>query len=115
MQKKLNVNELYDFVKEFYGYKCRMLGYNSEKKEIMCILYESFFLKCGVGDKYEMFGAGIVFSANEDICLTDFLNQRCSLNSDEQSIKESLELIDNYCRLRLPDKFLEAHCKAYRQ
>ena len=32
---------------------------------------------------------------------------------DEKSIKESLQIIDDYCRLRLPDKFLDAYYHAY--
>ena len=39
---------------------------------------------------------------------------KCSLNSDEESIKQSLHIVDDYCRLRLPDKFLEAYDKAYK-
>ena len=45
--------------------------------------------------------------------ITEFLGKRCSLNSDVQSIKKSLQIIDDYCRLRLPDKFLDAYYKAY--
>lgn len=58
------------------------------------------------------FGIGIVLGNGKGI-LADFLGERCSLNSDEQSIKKSLQIIDDYCRLRLPDKFLDAYYKAY--
>ena len=30
------------------------------------------------------------------------------MNADEKSVRESLALVDEYCRLRLPDKYLEA-------
>ena len=30
----MNVDELYIFVKEYYGYKAQMLSYNSETKEV---------------------------------------------------------------------------------
>lgn len=42
-----------------------------------------------------------------------FLGNHCSLNSDRKSIEDSLKIIDDYCRLRLPDKFLDAYYKAY--
>jgi len=49
----------------------------------------------------------------KDEVITEFLGKSCSLNSDEESIKQSLQMIDDYCRLRLPDKFLEAYYQAY--
>ena len=107
----MDIKRLYFLVKNFFGYKCKMIGINSEKKEVKCILYDSFFLTCTIDDRYGRFGAGLVVGNNEVI--TDFLGKRCSLNSDETSIKESLSIVDNYCRLRLPDKFLKEYYKAY--
>lgn len=42
-----------------------------------------------------------------------FLGREISLNNDEKSIRESLKIIDDYCRLRLPDKFLLEYHRAY--
>lgn len=50
---------------------------------------------------------------SKSISLRSLLGRRCSLNSDEESIKKSLQIIDEYCRLRLPDKFLDAYYEAY--
>ncbi len=107
----MDVYKLYNFIKDFFGYKCNMVGINSEKKEVKCILYDSFWLVCSLDDQYGRFGAGIEVG-NEGM-ITVFLGKTCSLNSDETSIRESLQLIDDYCRLRLPDKFLDAYYKAY--
>lgn len=108
----MKVDDLYNLVEDFFGYRCNMIGINSEKKEVSCILYDSFFLECDLNDEHDRFGAGICFG-EQKYTITEFLGKRCSLNSDEESIKESLKIIDDYCRLRLPDKFLEAYYKAY--
>ena len=107
----MTVYELYDLVEDFYGYKIHMRSLNSETKEVMGILYDSFVLKCDINDRYGRFGAGI--ESGKSGIITDFLGKGCLLNGDEESIKESLKIIDEYCRLRLPDKFLDAYYKAY--
>ena len=109
----MDVKELYTLVEEFYGYKVKMLYKNPQSKEVVCVLYNAFLLKCNINDRYGRFGAGLYFGNAEGSVITEFLGKRCSLNSDEQSVKESLSIIDEYCRLRLPDKFLEAHYQAY--
>lgn len=47
--------------------------------------------------------------------MTEFLGKECSLNGDEESIRKSLKIIDDYCRMRLPDKYLEAYENAYKK
>ena len=108
----MNVDKLYDLVKDFFGYKAHMRYKDSEEKKVACILYDSFWLECSINDRYGRFGAGISLGTGEGI-LMDFLGKQCSLNNDEKSIKQSLQIIDDYCRLRLPDKFLEAYYHAY--
>lgn len=108
----MNIDKLYDIIKDFFGYKVSMRYIKPKSKEVACILYDSFWLECSLDDQYGRFGAGIILGNGEGV-LTNFLGKRCSLNSDEQSIKESLQIIDDYCRMRLPDKFLDAYYKAY--
>jgi len=107
----MELKQLYLLIEDFYGYKCKMRGINSKEREVYCILYDSFWLKCSLNDQYGRFGAGL--EVGKDGIITEFLGRHCSLNSDEQSIKESLQHIDDYCRLRLPDKFLDAYYDAY--
>jgi hypothetical protein len=104
--------ELYLLVKRFYGYKSKMLYGNTETLEAACVLYDSFLFKCNINDRYGRFGAGIVLG---ETYITDFLGEKCSLNSDEKSIRQSLQIVDDYCRLRLPDKFLQAYDEAYKE
>ncbi len=108
----MNANELYDFVEEYYGYKIHMRSLNSKTNEVEGVLYDSFILRCNVNDRYGRFGAGI--DIGNGGVITDFLGKQCSLNGDKKSIEESLKIIDDYCCLRLPDKFLEAYYNAYR-
>lgn len=110
--EKLSVNELYLLVESFFNYRCRDVQLNSEKKEITCILYDSFLFKCSVGDRYETFGAGL--HIGQGILIT-LLGKRSSLNNDRESIRKSLQIFDDYCKLRLPDKFLDAYDKAYKK
>ena len=107
----MNVKELYILIENYYGYKVKMRYQNSKTREVGAILYDAFFFFFSLDDRYGMFGAGIVVG-NEWV-ITDFLGKECSLNSDEESIKNSLKIIDDYCRMRLPDKYLEAYHKAY--
>lgn len=111
MEEKMSVNELYDLVEDFFGYKCKMRGINSCKQEVFCVLYDSFWLICSLDEQYGRFGAGLTIGTEGMI--TEFLGKHCSLNSDEKSIRDSLRMIDDYCRLRLPDKFLNAYYEAY--
>jgi len=108
----MEINKLYNLIDNYFGYKAEMLYLASDKKEVACMLYNSFLLKCNLYDRYGRFGCGIVFG-NQEATITEFLGKKCSLNSDEESIKESLQIVDDYCRLRLPDKFLDEYYKAY--
>ena len=110
---EMNKMELYVLVKEFYGYKAKMSHLNSKTKEVVCVLYDCFILKCSLDERYGSFGAGIVVGGKNDPIVTTFLGKGISLNSDEESVKKSLNIIDEYCRMRLPDKFLDAYDTAY--
>lgn len=108
----MDVRELYDFIENYYGYKVSMRYINSELMEVGVILYDSFYIKCFLKEEQKKFNAGISYGESEPL-ITEFLGRKCLTGCDEQSIKTSLQIIDDYCRLRLPDKFLEAYYQAY--
>lgn len=112
--KGMTGRELYKVVKKFWGYKARHVIYESDTKRVKCLLYDVFFFECDTNDRYGVFGGGIHYG-KKSFTLVDFLGERCSLNSDKESICESLQLVDDYCRARLPDKFLRAYDKAYKK
>ena len=106
--------ELYKVVKKYFGYRARNVVYDSKTKVVSCLLYDSFFFGCHTNDRYGMFGGSIRYQ-KAGLTLMNFLGESCSLNSDKESICESLQLVDDYCRARLPDKFLRAYDKAYKK
>lgn len=108
----MDIKKLFCLIEKYFGYKANMLYLNSDKKEVGLILYNSFLVMCSLDERYNSFAAGIIFG-NQESTITEFLGKRCSLNSDEESIIESLSLIEKYCKLRLPDKFLRAFEEAY--
>ena len=42
-----------------------------------------------------------------------FFGVHLSPNSDDASIKANLDIVDEWCRLQLPDKFLERYDASY--
>lgn len=109
---KMDAKELYIFIENYYGYKVNMRYINSETMEVGAILYDSFYIKCFLKHDEKIFNAGISYGESESL-ITEFLGKKCLTGCDKQSIKASLQIIDDYCRLRLPDKFLEAYYQAY--
>lgn len=103
----MEIREFEDLVREFFGYKMTLSWINLEERTLECILYESFHFKLSIGDRYGVFGAAIGIG-NMMYSFSKGLGTEISLNSDSNSISSNLAIIDNYCRLRLPDKFLEA-------
>ena len=104
----MEVKELYYFVQKQFGYKANMLYFNSRTNEVGCELYNSFLFICKCDELSKTFEGAISFGSDE-IRITEFLGKRCKSADDPESIGKSLDMIDEYCRLRLPDKFLCAY------
>lgn len=98
-------------ISDYLGYKAKIVYHNGSKREVVFKMYDSFLFKCGLDEPHDTFACGLMFS--DSICSGVLLGKDFSLNSDEQSIKNSLQTLDDYCRLRLPDKFLDEYYKAY--
>ena len=107
----MEIKELYQLIEDFYGYKADMRYMNTEEKKVGYFLYDAFSVVCEIDGQYGCFGAGIVMPDGQMLIAP--LGKEISLNSDPDSIRKSLKTIDEYCRLRLPDKYLEAYEKAY--
>ena len=108
----MEIREFENLVREYFGYKMTLSWMDFDARTIECILYDSFYLKLSIGDRYGVFGAAIGIG-NMMRSFTKVLGTEISLNSDLNSISSNLAIIDNYCRLRLPDKFLLAFEEAY--
>ena len=108
----MNIDKLYDFVRDFYGYKIEMLFINETEKSIGGILYDSFFVMWHIDKSLNEFRAELRYGDSDHV-ITEFLGRKCVGKLKHKSIQKGLDIIDDYCRLRLPDKFLDAHYKAY--
>lgn len=104
----MNTRKFQQLVRGYYGYKINIL-YEYELT-VEGLLYNFFRLTYSINDDG-------TFQATLEIghegALERFLGKTCSTGSDVESIKESLQIIDDYCRMRLPDKFLDKHYQVY--
>lgn len=109
MNNNLNFAQLIMLVKDFFQYKGHIFSISQDKQEINCVLYNSFIFKCGLEIPHNNFRGSIVLS-NEYV-ETEFFGEKISLNNNREDIIKSLEVVDKYCQLRLPDKYLEEFFK----
>ena len=85
------IGKLNSLIVEYFGYKVKTLFIDSNKKEVAFILYDSFYFKCSLDERYGGFGCGLQLS--ENVVSREFLGKTCSLNNDQDSIKEDLRQI----------------------
>jgi hypothetical protein len=103
----MDAREFFDLVRDFFGDKVLDEMVDTAGPTYWCTLYESFRLTCGLNEQYGQFTGGI--AAGSDEYFTTFFGEGFSRNSDRESILENLRMVDEWCRLRLPDKFLERY------
>lgn len=108
----MDAKQLSTLVSDYFGPKASIKSFNTEQSTVSCVLYESFSAKFTLAGSRGAFTASIGIDEARSAGL--FLGEPVSLNTDEASIRKSLERVDEWCRLRLPDKFLEALEGAHR-
>ena len=108
----MDVKALSSFLEDFYGYKIKRLSLYSNENKVLGILYDSFWLQCSCNNKENKFEA-VIYFGDINYVISEFFGKIGVCSIDAKKIKKILQIIDDYCRLRLPDKFLEAHYKAY--
>ena len=90
-------------IHDLYGKKADVVSVNSDTDEVMFILYESFLFKCGFDKRYGRFGlVGLL----DGVAVHTFFGKRVTMENDEDLIRASLNDVDRFCRLRLPEAFL---------
>ena len=108
----MTIFQLSKLIRVFYGYKGLVLRTWDDEQKIDFILYDSFSLSCGFNE-HGSFDAWINFP--NELHTTQFVGYNCGLiENNEKDILIALQKIDDYCRLRLPDKFLEMYDKVYK-
>lgn len=99
--------EFRDLVFDFFGRKATQTSYSRSTLRWSGTIYETFRFECGLDGDHGTFAGGIQFAP--DKFFTNFFDRSLSRNSDRESILENLKLVDDWCRLHLPDKFLERY------
>ncbi|WP_434318757.1 hypothetical protein [Leifsonia sp. P73] len=90
-------------IHEHYGSKVDVVSANDATGEVAFVLYESFLFKCGIDPRHGRFGLVMLL---DGIAVRTFFGKRVTMENDEASIRASLNDIERFCRLRLPDAFL---------
>jgi len=90
-------------IKNSFGGRVSIPLVNSDTGEVTFILYESFLFKCGIDSRYGRFGLAMMV---DGIAVRTFFGKRVTMDNDPDAIQSSLQEIDRFCRLRLPEPFL---------
>jgi len=80
-------------------------------RQMTGLLYDAFPISCGYDERRMLFGSGIRVTPSSMV--VSFLGSSTSMACNRSSLQWSLELVDEYCRLRLPGKYLQAFDAAY--
>ncbi|KFF58289.1 hypothetical protein JF66_19625 [Cryobacterium sp. MLB-32] len=103
----MNADDFFALVTDFFGTKASRVQADPAGPNASWVLYDSFVFMCGLDGEHGTFRGGIEYDTGK--YLTVFLNERLSFNTDRESVLRNLQIVDRYCRLRLPDKFLLAY------
>lgn len=107
MKTPFTTEQLARFIRGCIGDRGRVHISDSASGDIVFTMYDAFGFTCGLDDRYGSFG--LILPVEAGAAIRTFLGREISMDSDPQSIRDSLELVDEYCRLRLPDKYLEKY------
>ena len=114
MEKRIvDINSINKILHNFYSYKLSIAVPKMFNNHVFLIgrLYEAFEFKCGIDpDEHNSFHFSIMI---EGFPLDRFFGVSGYNPPTEKNIVEILEAADRYCRLRLPDKYLEAYEEAF--
>ena len=114
MENKItDLNEICSMINHFWGYKVNLVIPYPKQKKVVARLYDAFEFKFDfINERYEdLFHASLLCPDNA------IIDRLLGVNTWKSPTKENiisiLEAVDRYCRLRLPDKYLEAFDEAY--
>jgi hypothetical protein len=100
-----DLNKLMKIIDNYFGHKAINTTVLINEKSLKYVLYDSFEWLFNLEERYGTFGVSLAMG-NGYRGISKLLGKKLSLDNNEDSIKYNLEIIDQYCRLRLPDKFL---------
>ena len=107
----MKIRKLYKLIEKYFDKKVSMGGYNEQKNSVFGCLYNTIFIECTLNYEKNEFDV-IVYYTQNDYFINKFLGETCKTIIDEDLIIDKLKVIDNYCRIRLTDKFLKVFDEA---
>ncbi|WP_017471443.1 hypothetical protein [Amphibacillus jilinensis] len=113
MDKPISINDLYVILQNYFGYKFTSPKINVEKEELSFVLYDTFVIKCIIEERTHTIGMGIIVNSEHKVL--NVFGERLIIDNDREQLNIYLGKLDNYCKLKLPDKFLEAFEEAYKE
>lgn len=108
-----DVDGLADFIEKFYGPKSQIQGVSPATGQLTFALYDAFVFGAGIDTQTGVFGLGLILSDGSS--LNTLLGNEVRLDNEESNIRAALDNADEYCRLRLPEKYLAAHERALKR
>ncbi|KQQ92896.1 hypothetical protein ASF62_13945 [Leifsonia sp. Leaf325] len=109
----MDSNDFFDLFDDFWGPKASNAAYIFDAPAVSCLLYDAFPFRFGVDGPHGTSTAGYEYST--DKFSVALLGRKFTLDSDRESILANFRLADEYCRLRLTDKYLEAFDESHPQ
>ena len=99
-------NEVVPIIESFFGARVSVQSVDSATQKILFVLYDAFAFRTDIDERGSF---GVVRIVGKSPAYPDyFLGRNTSLRTGEEQIRGALEAIDEYCRLQLPEKYLEA-------
>jgi hypothetical protein len=103
---RLDFSGLRSFLRSELGSRMSIQTVSPSTQDIVFVLYDAFVFKAGIGERHNSFGVIMLLPGKASI--RTFIGQDTTLCTGKDDARNALRAIDDYCRLRLPDKYLEA-------
>lgn len=107
-----DLKRMIDIIEKSMGIKVKNTAVLVDDKAVQFMFYDSFEWMFSIEDRYGTFAVSMAYG-NGFRGVSKLLGKKMTLDCDEGSIQDNLKIIDEYCRLRLPDKFLESYHEMY--
>lgn len=102
----VSLRDAVKMILKFYGRRVTLHSIDSETHHISFVLYDAIAVKAHVDPHDSSLSVAIPLAAGVQV--SSPLRRSTTFCEGESQIREALRVIDDYCRLRLPDEYLEA-------
>jgi hypothetical protein len=107
MMTRPDIDDLYDWVEEFFGNRIDAMYQDGSEFTVGGILYETFELRCSLDERYRFIGLGILVGRLGGT--GTFFGKKLTSTSDRDSTRANLATVDRWCRAHLPAAFLDEY------